>query len=195
MSAEPCSFNDCERQTYCKKLCQGHYVQQHRGQPLRTLRADLTPSQRFWRKVDKSGDCWLWTGTLNNQGYGMFAVNRHMGLAHRFAYRDVRGEIPAGHHLDHMCWTPACVNPAHLRPATNSQNVQNPKGLRSDNKSGVRGVHWIESRQKWRAEATVNGKSTSFGYFDDPEDAEPILRAWRREHMPYSIQDQGVRTV
>lgn len=30
--------------------------------------------ERFWRKVDKSGECWIWTGANNGVGYGK--VNR-----------------------------------------------------------------------------------------------------------------------
>jgi hypothetical protein len=29
---------------------------------------------RFWRKVDRSGDCWLWTAGVDRRGYGRFNV-------------------------------------------------------------------------------------------------------------------------
>jgi hypothetical protein len=42
--------------------------------------------RRFWAKVDKSGDCWLWTGAKVNWGYGQFRVGKGHMLAHRFSF-------------------------------------------------------------------------------------------------------------
>ena len=30
---------------------------------------------RFWSKVDKSGDCWIWIGYIDKDGYGSFGIN------------------------------------------------------------------------------------------------------------------------
>lgn len=39
----------------------------------------LTPEtmDRFWSQVDKSDDCWLWTGQTRN-GYGHFNVRNYL---------------------------------------------------------------------------------------------------------------------
>ncbi|MFF1336357.1 HNH endonuclease signature motif containing protein [Streptomyces sp. NPDC058290] len=47
-----------------------------------------------------------------------------MFLAHRWAYRDSRGDIPDGLELDHLCRHPACVRPDHLDPVTHAENVR-----------------------------------------------------------------------
>jgi hypothetical protein len=44
-------------------------------------------------------------------------------LAHRVSYELVKGPIPEGLHLDHLCRTPLCVNPDHLEPVTHRENL------------------------------------------------------------------------
>jgi hypothetical protein len=82
--------------------------------------------RRFWAKVDKTNDCWLWTGALFRSGYGNFTytdkeVRRNVG-AHRYAYFLTHGEWPAGLVLHH-CDTPACVRPDHLYIGNYSDNM------------------------------------------------------------------------
>lgn len=74
--------------------------------------------ERFIAFEPMSG-CWLWTGTSSRKGYGGFDRRG----AHRVAYETLRGPIPVGLTLDHLCRTPACVNPDHLEPVTMQINV------------------------------------------------------------------------
>lgn len=91
--------------------------------------ASLTPSERFWAKVDKSGDCWLWTAALDRHGYGAFRTGGRHRLAHRVAYELVIGPIPEGLDLDHLCRVHDCVNPAHLEPVTRRENLARGVGF------------------------------------------------------------------
>lgn len=82
-------------------------------------------AQRFWEKVDKSGEggCWLWIAQLSPDGYGRFTHNGG-ALAHRFAWVEKHGAVPRGMQLDHLCRTRNCVNPDHLELVSNQMNTQ-----------------------------------------------------------------------
>lgn len=78
---------------------------------------------RFWEKVDASGDCWEWTGAKTGGGYGNFHDGKINVVAHRYAYARLVGPIPEGMVLDHLCRNHACVNPDHLRVVTRRENT------------------------------------------------------------------------
>lgn len=78
--------------------------------------------ERFWNKVDKSGDCWEWQATKTRSGYGHFRVGNKLVSAHRFAYELEIGKIPDGLVIDHLCRNRSCVNPKHLEPVTSKIN-------------------------------------------------------------------------
>ena len=97
----------------------------------------LTAEARFWPKVNKNGPlpvrrpelgpCWLWTASRTKLGYGKFGRGGKRGgwvYAHRFAYELLRKRVPAGLTLDHLCVNPPCVNPGHLEPVTQAENVR-----------------------------------------------------------------------
>lgn len=93
------------------------------GLPRPTRIRRENPSVRFWRQVEKTNGCWLWTGCLFASGYGSFWDGGRNVRAHRFAYRDQVGPIPEGAELLHSCDTPTCVNPTHLSPGTHAANM------------------------------------------------------------------------
>lgn len=82
-------------------------------------------AERFWEKVDKSGECWLWTSGTDRDGYGYFLVRAGKTVrAHRFSYQQEVGPIPDGLVIDHLCRVRGCVNPAHLEPVTVAENIR-----------------------------------------------------------------------
>ena len=86
----------------------------------------LPSSDRFWAKVDRSGECWVWNGARDKRGYGRVGIKEQgiskTFLAHRvaFLYENV---VPEGFELDHLCRNPSCVRPAHLEVVTHTENV------------------------------------------------------------------------
>lgn len=104
---------------------------------MRVYRQCPAPTARFWAKVDKFGPvpefrpdlgrCWMWTA-YTRTGYGQIGLRNANGEherydAHRVAYEDARGRIPTGMQLDHLCRVPGCVNPSHLEPVPQPENI------------------------------------------------------------------------
>lgn len=188
-----CSFDGCANKAHSKSLCHSHYDQLRKGQELRPLRRmirNATPAERFWASVDKSGECWLWTRSKRN-GYGQFAVSaKDVRYAHRYAWEQMNGAIPAGMMLDHTCGTRSCCNPAHLRVVTNAQNSQNLTVLRADNTSGFNGVGYSEHAGKWRARVYHKGKQHWGGYHDTPEAAAEAAKQIRNRLFSHNDRDR-----
>jgi hypothetical protein len=138
-----------------------------------------TPEERFWRKVNKTETCWLWTAAKDRHGYGRFSVNqqRRAELAHRVAWELLRGPIPNGMSLDHDnpiygCANPSCVRPDHLEPVLHNKNLQRRRGpAANNNSSGYRGVTWHKPRRNWLVRVMRDGVVHRAGSFVDLADA------------------------
>jgi len=87
--------------------------------------------QSFWDKVELTPDCWLWTGAKNTTGYAQFWDGDKTISAHRFAYNIFNEPIDLP--LDHLCRVRHCVNPAHLEPVTNKENILRGIGITAVN--------------------------------------------------------------
>lgn len=127
----PCIAVGCDRPAQLRVgYCLRHYKRWKR----RGTAHDITPEERFFAFVAEVGDCWVWRGTTQIGGYGTFAISHRQGvLAHRWAYEFMVAEIPDGLVIDHLCSNPPCVNPWHLEPVTQRENLH-----RSNNSVGVR---------------------------------------------------------
>lgn len=148
-------------------------------------------SSYFWEKVDKTSECWEWTGAKNEKGYGRFTFGyqdkKRTVRAHRAVYTALVGEIPKGKYLDHTCYNPACVNPEHLRPVTNKQNLENRSGAYSA--TGVRNVY-LNVRGKPYVQVKHHGKLHRRYGFDSVEEAAEAARQLRLQLFTHNDADR-----
>lgn len=155
--AVTCSVDGCERDgKLTRGWCQMHYVRWIRyGDPLfvKYIRGDTMA--RFWSKVDRQGaipdyrpdlgPCWLWTDSPNDDGYGIFTVDRTQMYAARWIYGQMVDPIPAGCEPDHLCRVRACVNYlSHLEVVPKRENILRGNGPTAINARKTHCIHGHE---------------------------------------------------
>lgn len=69
---------------------------------------------RFWSKIDTSGECWEWRAHTSPKGYGTMSIGRTRIKAHRFSWMLANGPIDPGVCVLHACDNPRCVRVSHL---------------------------------------------------------------------------------
>lgn len=130
---------------------------------------------RFWRLVDKSSECWIWTGTRKPFGYGRFMLTGHEEIStHRFSYVLAHGAIPNDLWVLHHCDNPPCVNPSHLFLGTRSDNAKD-RHAKGRTKKG----HHLDPATCPRGERIGVSELT-----------EEIVRAIRSEFVPRVVTDK-----
>ena len=119
----------------------------------------------FMSHIRASGNCWLWTGQIETEGYGRLHwplddPNKKI-LAHRFSYVLYRGVIPVHVEPDHICRNRSCVNPSHLELVTHQTNTRRGVGptalnalkthcLKGHKLCGSNLVPWVNSGRECR---------------------------------------------
>lgn len=114
-----------------------------------------------------------------NKGYWQVGLDGKRYQAHRIIFAMHHGFLPE--QVDHIDGDKLNNKIENLRQATNAQNHWNT-GIRSTNKSGVKGVCWNKQSRKWRALCRVNGRQQHVGDFATIQDAEAALTVFRLNH-------------
>lgn len=130
----------------------------------------------LWEHSKRFGYGIVWNGEFTSAGtYRMITIHR-MALEMKLGRK-----LQDGYESAHSCRNKNCYSPWHLSektPVGNAEDKYRDKtsmrqfGLRSDNKSGYKGVYWRKDIQKWQAYILIKGKPrVHIGYFITAEEA------------------------
>jgi len=97
---------------FCSLACYKQWREQSKKNPF-----------AFVRHNTKTG-CWEWTGGKDKRGYGMTWDGKKWRKSHRVFYEWLVGPISPGLFICHRCDNPSCINPEHLFPGTQKDNIQ-----------------------------------------------------------------------
>ena len=87
---------------------------------------DVKALARFEDKyqIDPDTECWNWTASKDQYGYGQFRLNSKMVKSHRASYEYYVCKIPNHLQMDHLCRNRSCCNPSHLEAVTAKENIR-----------------------------------------------------------------------
>jgi len=105
---------------------------------------------------------------LSNKGYVKYSGAKD-GLIRKLLHRNIMGD-PEDLVVDHINGDPLNNCRENLRIVTQQQNNMN-QTIRKTNKSGVSGVSWHKSANKWVATLCIKYKQIHLGCFDTLEEA------------------------
>ena len=120
-----CSGPECERPVHAHGLCTTHEGQMARRGWLAPAAPKLrgsTLNRLLEERVIDDNGCWLWFRALNDDGYGRVYHEGRRWRCHRLAWIYLRGPIPDGMEMDHLCRVRNCFNPDHLEVVTRAEN-------------------------------------------------------------------------
>lgn len=149
---------------------------------------------RFWSKVWKTANCWLWEGTLNEDGYGQFRIGGHFYSAHRVSFVSCGGVIPEGCECDHLCRVRACVRPSHIEAVSHRINCRRGNGGVNfrDKKFCPRGHEYssnntliIRGQRRCRTCNNLKNKEYRLQKNRDPRNREIYLQKKRKYREKY----------
>lgn len=129
-----------------------------------------------WRRNLKVGEK---VGSKDKKGYLYTKINSIPFSIHRLIFLMHYGYLPK--EVDHIDGDRLNNSIDNLRASDSTTNQWNSK-IRADNKSGVKGVCFDKSKNRWCARVAVNGKRFNVGYFYSLEDAEKSIKKFREEN-------------
>ena len=122
---------------------------------------DTRTVERFHAHIIEDKRCWVTDLRPNAKGYVYMWIERRMVRLHRWSYEHFIGPIPEGMVLDHTCCDPTscdggntcphrkCVNPLHLMPITNVENVQRGHNRMRERTHCPQGHEYNEENTRW----------------------------------------------
>lgn len=157
---------------------------------------NATVPVRFWLRVRKTKTCWLWTGLVNEWGYGMWGVKHWPRSAHRMSWQITHGPIPKGLKVLHHCDNPPCVRPDHLFLGTDKDNHDDMvrKGRRREHYGSEHGMSRLTesiviSMRDLRASQRLSYQKIADMFHVDKATAHRAIIGQSWKHLPLPKRD------
>lgn len=118
-------------------------------------------------------------GTINKSigGYRVVKILSKHYLAHRLIFFMFNNYWPE--EVDHINGDINNNRIENLRASTKSQNQCNTR-IRTNNTSGVKGVHWDKRKQMWSARVWKDKKTHYLGFYSDLNVAAKVVNEFRK---------------
>lgn len=116
-------------------------------------------------------------GTINSEGYLLVKIGGKNRRVHRIIFLMLNSYLPD--YLDHIDGDKLNNKIENLRECTTSENRFNMTKYKN-NKSGVKGVYWCKSTEKWKAAITKNKQTIRLGSFDSISKAKLAVESCRK---------------
>ena len=84
----------------------------------------MRPAERVALRLVADGDCLIWTGHVERNGYGKITIDERSHWVHRVAWEGQHGPIPDALTIDHLCRRSLCCNTAHMELVTRGENAR-----------------------------------------------------------------------
>jgi hypothetical protein len=124
-------------------------------------------------------------GCTNTIGYEVISILKKRYLAHRLAWLYVYGILP-DFDIDHINGIRNDNKLINIRQANRSENLQNQRVCRSNNKStGLLGAYYDKLQDKFYSQIVLNNKKTWLGLFNTAIDAHNAYVSAKRELHPF----------
>lgn len=129
------------------------------------------------KTVPSEDGCLIWSGSKYSNGYGCFSFLGKNTLAHRTSYLLFTGGLTPTLVVDHICRNKDCVNPEHLRQATQKENCQNVSDKSNNSNTGFRNVRWRSDRNYYEVDISSGDTRIRKSGFLVLEDAVEFARS------------------
>lgn len=155
------------------------------SQELALYHFDYKDGQLYWKnRTSNRNKLGAKAGSPDKHGYVNICFNYKKHKMHRIIYLMHHGYLPK--EIDHIDGNPQNNAIENLREANRSQQLCNTK-LRKNNSSGIKGVCWDKSKQKWLVRVNKDSKNVYMARFDDLELAELVaIEARAKFHGEYA---------
>jgi len=132
----------------------------------------------FWKKVNKTESCWLWTASKNTKGYGQFKVDSRLEMAHKISFALTGKQLLKRDLVCHTCDNPSCVNPDHLYAGNHSMNTYDCWQRGRRNKSDQLTQEDVNNIRKALAYTTRKELATRYGVSKNTIEKIANYRTW-----------------